>query len=283
MMILEKVQEMKQWAQDHLHQGKTIGLVPTMGYLHEGHLSLIRRAKEENDYVIVSVFVNPTQFGPNEDYDKYPRSLQQDSHLCENMEVDILFYPSVEEMYPTPYYTYVEVEKITNKLCGASRPGHFRGVTTVVNKLFNIVKPNRAYFGQKDAQQIVVIQQMVKDLNMDVEVVSCSIVREADGLALSSRNSYLNEEERKAALILSQCLFQAKERMISGEKSACKIKKIIEQNIQKESLVSIDYVSIVDATSLEDIEKLEKNILIALAVKIGNTRLIDNIQIKNIK
>lgn len=282
-MILEKVQEMKQWAQDHLHQGKTIGLVPTMGYLHEGHLSLIRRAKEENDYVIVSVFVNPTQFGPNEDYDKYPRSLQQDSHLCENMEVDILFYPSVEEMYPTPYYTYVEVEKITNKLCGASRPGHFRGVTTVVNKLFNIVKPNRAYFGQKDAQQIVVIQQMVKDLNMDVEVVSCSIVREADGLALSSRNSYLNEEERKAALILSQCLFQAKERMISGEKSACKIKKIIEQNIQKESLVSIDYVSIVDATSLEDIEKLEKNILIALAVKIGNTRLIDNIQIKNIK
>lgn len=282
-MILEKVQEMKQWAQDHLHQGKTIGLVPTMGYLHEGHLSLIRRAKEENDYVIVSVFVNPTQFGPNEDYDKYPRSLQQDSHLCENMEVDILFYPSVEEMYPTPYYTYVEVEKITNKLCGASRPGHFRGVTTVVNKLFNIVKPNRAYFGQKDAQQIVVIQQMVKDLNMDVEVVSCSIVREADGLALSSRNSYLNEEERKAALILSQCLFHAKERMISGEKSACKIKKIIEQNIQKESLVSIDYVSIVDATSLEDIEKLEKNILIALAVKIGNTRLIDNIQIKNIK
>ncbi|MFZ5968057.1 MAG: pantoate--beta-alanine ligase [Bacillota bacterium] len=277
MIIIDTIEKMKSTVDLMRKEGKTIGFVPTMGYLHEGHMSLMQRAKEENDFVVVSIFVNPTQFGVGEDFETYPRNLERDSQLAASQGVDAIFHPTAKEMYPSGYKTYVEVEGITEKLCGSSRPGHFRGVTTVVNKLFQIVRPHRAYFGQKDAQQVAVIQQMVKDLNIDVEVIPCPIVREADGLAMSSRNTYLSDTERAAALVLSRSLFMAREMIEKGERSAANIKSFIVSNIEKELLAVIDYVEVVHGESLETIDKIEGKVLMALAVKIGKTRLIDNI------
>ncbi len=259
----------------------SIGFVPTMGYLHEGHLSLIERARKENDLVVVSIFVNPTQFAPHEDFDSYPRDVERDYKLATKCGVDMVFVPEVEEIYGEDSATFVNVEgEITKKLCSKSRPAFFKGVATVVAKLFNIIKPTNAYFGQKDAQQVAVIKKMVKELHFDINIVACPLVREEDGLALSSRNVYLKEEERKQALILSKSLFTAKEMFLNGEKNVQNLKEFIIENIKTQELAEIDYVEIVDARTLEDIEKIEKPALVALAVKIGKTRLIDNIHLE---
>lgn len=261
--------------------GKSIGFVPTMGYLHEGHASLIHAARQENDVVVVSVFVNPTQFGPNEDLDAYPRDTEKDLSLLQAEQVDLAFFPPVEDIYPSGFTTYVEVQgPITQALCGGSRPGHFRGVTTVVSKLFNIVAPHRAYFGQKDAQQVAVIEQMVKDLDFDLQIVACPTVREADGLAMSSRNAYLSASERQQALTISKALFEAQDMIRQGEHNA----RILQDHIQKQlhtiDDAAVDYVSIINARNLVDLEILNGEVLIAVAVKVGRTRLIDNIRIR---
>ena len=259
-------------------EGKSVGYVPTMGYLHKGHISLMEKAREENDIVVVSIFVNPTQFGEGEDLDSYPRDIERDAALCKGAGADMIFAPQPKDMYPNGYSTYVNVEGgITGVLCGASRPGHFRGVATVLTKLFNIVQPQRAYFGQKDAQQVAVIRRMAADLNMDVDIVSCPIVREHDGLAMSSRNTYLSKGEREDALVLSKSLFEAREIIESGERDAAKIKEHIESRIERVVSTDIDYVEIVNADSMEDLKYISGRVLLALAVKVGNTRLIDNI------
>lgn len=276
-MIIETVKELREYLAGQRAAGKTVGFVPTMGFLHEGHLSLIREAKAENDVVVVSDFVNPTQFGPNEDFESYPRNIERDTELALSAGADVIFYPSVSEMYPPGSSTYVEVEgNITRVLCGASRPTHFRGVTTVVNKLFNIVEPDKAYFGQKDAQQVAVLTKMVKDLHMDIELIICPIVREPDGLAMSSRNTYLSAEERKQAVILNQALKKAKNAFANGEKDVVKLTGIITDKINEMPLAVIDYVSILDFPSLKPIITIEKDALAAVAVKFGKTRLIDN-------
>lgn len=275
--VITTIEEMKKIIKDEKSQGKSIGFVPTMGYLHDGHISLVKRAKVENDVVVVSIFVNPTQFGVNEDYDVYPRDLEGDKARSEEGGAQYIFHPTVEEMYPYGYQTFVEVFGITDKLCGASRPGHFRGVTTVVNKLFQIVSPHKAYFGLKDAQQVAVIEKMVKDLNMDVTVIPCPIVREADGLAMSSRNVNLSKTDRQSALVLSKSLFKAKEAIEAGIKDAKAIYLILESNISEEVSVHIDYIKIVDFDTLEDVTVIEGRVLIALAAKVGKVRLIDNI------
>ena len=276
-MIIETVKELREYLAGQRAAGKTVGLVSTMGFLHEGHLSLIREAKAENDVVVVSDFVNPTQFGPNEDFESYPRNIERDTELALSAGADVIFYPSVSEMYPPESSTYVEVEgNITRVLCGASRPTHFRGVTTVVNKLFNIVEPDKAYFGQKDAQQVAVLTKMVKDLHMDIELIICPIVREPDGLAMSSRNTYLSAEERKQAVILNQALKKAKNAFANGEKDVVKLTEIITDKINEMPLAVIDYVSILDFPSLKPIITIEKDALGAVAVKFGKTRLIDN-------
>lgn len=281
MRTINKIGDIRKEINNIIKAGKTIGFVPTMGYLHEGHLSLMRRAKSENDVVIISIFVNPTQFGPGEDLESYPRDLNRDKELAQSAGVDILFNPVAKEMYPDGYNSYITPdEKLTNKLCGESRPGHFKGVTTIVGKLFNIITPNRAYFGQKDAQQVAVIKKMVNDLNFDTEIVPCSIVREEDGLALSSRNTYLNEIERNDATNISKSLFMAVDMINNGKKEVKIIKQAIidKLNIIKNSV--IDYVEIVDANTLGNISKIEGEVLIALAVKVGKTRLIDNIRLE---
>jgi pantothenate synthetase (EC 6.3.2.1) len=257
----------------------TWGFVPTMGYLHEGHLSLVRRARAENDRVAVSIFVNPTQFGPHEDYARYPRDLERDLRLLEPLGVDLVFVPSVEEMYPPGFQTWVIVEEVSRPLEGASRPGHFRGVTTVVAKLFNILQPDRAYFGQKDAQQTVVIRRMVQDLNIPVEIVICPTVREPDGLAMSSRNTYLNPEERRAATVLFRALQAAKARYEAGERDAEGLREAMREVIRAEPLARIDYVSVADPETLQELERVEGPALLSLAVYIGTTRLIDNIML----
>ena len=257
-------------------QGKTIGFVPTMGFLHEGHLFLIRKARKENDIVVLSIFLNPTQFAPNEDLDKYPKDLKRDFILAKDVGTDVVFIPTVDEMYSKLSKTKVEVSDITGKLCGASRPTHFVGVTTVVTKLFNIVHPHKAYFGQKDAQQSIVIKRMVKDLNMDVEIVVCPIVREQDGLAMSSRNVYLSEEERQQALVLNKSLKMAEKMIQEGEVRAEVIRREICTMIENKSLAKVDYIEIVDGDTLEDVKTIEGKVLIALAVRFGETRLIDN-------
>lgn len=254
----------------------TIGLVPTMGYLHEGHMSLVKKAKETVDFVVMSIFVNPTQFGPGEDFEKYPRDLARDEKLAREGGVDLLFTPIVEEMYPKPGRTTVHVSGITEQLCGASRPGHFDGVSLVVSKLFNLVQPDYAFFGLKDAQQVAVIEQMVQDLNFPVKIVPCEIVREADGLALSSRNVYLSPEERKEALILSQSLKHVKERFQNGERNAEVLRQEAIALIQESPLANIDYVSVLSYPELETVNYIESTAIIALAVRFGNTRLIDN-------
>ncbi|WP_010243199.1 pantoate--beta-alanine ligase [Acetivibrio cellulolyticus] len=277
MRVIETINDLKAVNRSNKSLGKTVGFVPTMGYLHEGHLSLVRRSVHDNDFTVMSIFVNPTQFGPNEDFEKYPRDMERDLRLAESAGVDVVFAPSVEEMYPAKYKTYVDVEDITNVLCGLSRPGHFKGVTTVVSKLFNIVEPNKAYFGQKDAQQVIVIKKMVRDLNMNLEIIACPIVRESDGLAMSSRNVYLSNEERAAALILSKSLSETEVLIKQGEKNREKIVEYIKDRIKSEKLADIDYIEVVSTDGLGQVEKLEGTILIALAVRFGKTRLIDNI------
>ncbi|HDI45964.1 MAG TPA: pantoate--beta-alanine ligase [Candidatus Omnitrophica bacterium] len=261
-------------------EGKRIGFVPTMGYLHEGHLSLARYARGENDIVVISIFVNPTQFGPREDYRRYPRDLKRDLRLAREEGVDIVFYPSVEEMYPTKYRTYVEVEELSRVLCGKSRPGHFRGVTTVCAKLFNIVMPDVAYFGQKDAQQAIIIKRMVRDLNFPLKIKVLPIVREKDGLALSSRNVYLSSEERKEATVLYRSLKIAEQMVKEGVKDSWKIKRRVRNMISRKKTAKIDYVEIVSLEDLEPVTVIDKPALLALAVWFGKARLIDNTILK---
>ena len=275
MQIIKNISELRAIIKGWRKDGLSVGLVPTMGYLHEGHKSLIDRAVKENDRVVVSDFVNPTQFGPNEDFESYPRDINADAALCEGAGADVIFNPEADEMYDNALTT-VNMTDITEVLCGKTRPTHFSGVCTVVSKLFNIVTPDRAYFGQKDAQQLCVIRKMVKDLNFDIEIIGCPIVREEDGLAKSSRNTYLNPEERKAALCLSRALQLGKSRILDGEESADRIVKTISEEIQKEPLARIDYVEAVDYNNLKPLNKIEKPLLCAVAVYIGKTRLIDN-------
>lgn len=275
-MLVKEIKELRTMTKLWRREGLSVGFVPTMGALHEGHESLIKRAVAENDRVVVSVFVNPTQFGPNEDYDAYPRNIDEDLKLCMNAGATVVFNPEPKEMYFKDKSTSVSVSGLTDVLCGAKRPGHFDGVCLVVSKFLNIVTPDRAYFGQKDAQQVAVIKRMVRDLNIDVEIIPCPIVREEDGLAKSSRNTYLSAEERKAALVLSRSLQAAKKALDNGERDAYKLKEVIKAEINKEPLAKIDYVEIVDSDSLNDVEVIERNILVPIAVYIGKTRLIDN-------
>ena len=265
-------EEVKKWRQ----QGLTVGLVPTMGYLHEGHKSLIDKAVAQNDKVVVSVFVNPIQFGPTEDLATYPRDLERDAALCEDAGAALIFHPEKEDMYFDDFCTYIDMDGLTKGLCGKTRPIHFRGVCTVVGKLFNIVHPDRAYFGQKDAQQLAVVRRMVRDLNFDLEIVGCPIIREEDGLAKSSRNTYLSEEERKAAVILHKGLVKGEEMVSAGEKDVKKVLDVITEIIESEPLARIDYVEAVDFDNIETIDTIEGSVLVAVAVYIGKTRLIDN-------
>jgi len=274
MKVIEKIDEMKRLRQQ---LAEPVGFVPTMGYFHDGHLALVKRARAENRWVIVSIFVNPTQFGPQEDFNKYPRDPQHDLAMLEKEKTDIVFMPSVAEMYPAGSNSWVEVEKVTERLEGASRPGFFRGVATVVAKLFNIIQPTRAYFGQKDAQQAIVIRKMVADLNMNLEIVTVPTVREPDGLAMSSRNAYLNPQQRQAATVLYQALSLAQKLWSQGEKDAQRLRQEMIALIQKQPLATIDYVSIADAETLDELDTVRPPALVSLAVRIGSTRLIDNI------
>jgi len=280
MKIIWMIRQMQQAADRLRKEGRVIGLVPTMGALHEGHLSLIQAARKKADRVVVSIFVNPTQFGPAEDFHQYPRDPKGDQEKCKKAGVDILFMPSVSEMYPKDHATFVVTERLTDVLCGPFRPRHFRGVTTVVTQLFNIVKPHLAFFGQKDYQQAVVIQQMVKDLHLDVEIVTAPTVRERDGVAMSSRNAYLSTEERQAARGLYRSLLLGQELIKKGEKNPLKIKARMEALIQKEPLARIEYISLCHPKTLQEIERVKGQTLMALAVWIGQTRLIDNILVK---
>ena len=276
MKIVETIKEVREQVKEWKKQGLSVGLVPTMGYIHEGHKSLIDRAVAENDKVVVSVFVNPMQFGPTEDLESYPRDMERDVALCENAGAALVFHPEPSEMYEDDFSSFVDMNTLTGGLCGKTRPIHFRGVCTVVAKLFNIVTPDRAYFGQKDAQQLAVIRHMVSDLSFGIEIVGCPIIREKDGLAKSSRNTYLSAEERNAALILSQSLKEGKALVEAGEKDAAKIKKVIIDKINTEPLAKIDYVEVVDWKTLEPVSTIDAPILTAIAVYIGKTRLIDN-------
>lgn len=276
MNIVHTVEEVRGQVKEWRAAGLSVGLVPTMGYLHEGHKSLIDRAVKDNDRVVVSVFVNPMQFGPTEDLASYPRDLNRDAALCEVAGADLIFNPEPENMYSNDFSSFIDMSTLTKGLCGKSRPIHFRGVCTVVGKLFNIVQPDKAYFGQKDAQQLAVIRHMVNDLNFNLEIVGCPIIREADGLAKSSRNTYLSPEERQAALILSKSLERGRELIEAGERDAETIKQAVTELIQTEPLARIDYVELVDWNTLEPVERIEGPVLNAIAVYIGKTRLIDN-------
>lgn len=276
MKIAYTVEDVKSQVRQWKKEGLTVGLVPTMGYLHEGHESLVKRAVAENDRVVVSVFLNPTQFAPNEDLASYPRDFEADTKLCEGAGAALVFHPEPSEMYAEDACTFVDMTAVTKELCGKSRPIHFRGVCTVVNKLMNISMADRAYFGQKDAQQLAVIRRMVRDLNMNVEVVGCPIIREPDGLAKSSRNTYLSEEERKAGLVLSQAVKLGQKLVAEGEKSAAAVTGAMSELISAEPLAKIDYVSMVSWDSIEPVETIEGPVLVAMAVYIGKTRLIDN-------
>ncbi|MCR5586238.1 MAG: pantoate--beta-alanine ligase [Lachnospiraceae bacterium] len=276
MEIIEKIDELREIVKKWRLEGKTVGLVPTMGYLHEGHKSLIVRAVAENDKVVVSDFVNPMQFGPTEDLATYPRDLDHDAKLVEDAGADLIFHPEPSEMYLDDFSSYVDMNTLTKGLCGKTRPIHFRGVCTVLAKLFNIVTPDKAYFGQKDAQQLAVVKHMVSDLNFGLEIVGCPIIREEDGLAKSSRNTYLSPEERKAGLVLSRSLKHGKEAIEAGEKDATKVIGLITDEINKEPLAKIDYVEIVTWPDLKEVSTIEGSVLCAMAVYIGKTRLIDN-------
>ena len=277
MYVVKTIAEVRAHVAAWRKQGKTVGLVTTMGYLHEGHQSLIKKSVEENNRTVVTIFVNPMQFGPTEDLESYPRDLEKDLKLCEETGARLVFAPDPEEMYEEGFVSYVDMNGLTNHLCGLSRPVQFRGVCTVVNKFFNIVQPDRAYFGQKDAQQLAVIKRMVKDLNMNVEVIGCPIVREEDGLAMSSRNTYMDEKEHKAALILSRSLLLGKKIINDGEKDPKKVTEKMIELINSEPMAEIDYVEIVNNETMEAVDKIQGEILCAIAVKINNkVRLIDN-------
>lgn len=276
MNTIKNIEDARHQVKAWKKEGYTVALVPTMGFLHEGHTSLIKRAAKENQKVVVSIFVNPIQFGPNEDLDSYPRDLSRDAILCENAGANLIFAPEASEMYYKEAFSTVSVQELAAGLCGAKRPGHFDGVCTVVSKLFNIVPADKAYFGEKDAQQLAIIKRMVRDLNYDIEIVGCPIVREEDGLAKSSRNAYLSSKERQAALILNKSLTKCKEILSVGEKSTKRLKEVIKNELSSEVLAKIDYIEIVDAVTLNAIELVNKPVLIAIAVFIGKTRLIDN-------
>lgn len=289
MKIINAIPDAKAEIKKHREQGRAIGFVPTMGALHKGHLSLVEACQKENDITIVSIFVNPAQFGPSEDFEKYPRDFQKDEGMLKELGVDIIFYPPKDEIYPPGFSTYVEVEKLGNVLCGKSRPTHFRGVATVVLKLFNIIKPDRAYFGRKDAQQAALLKRMVSDLNLDVILKALPIVRDTDGLALSSRNVYLSTEERTAALSLPRALLQAEKQIRDGMLNAAEIKANIETELRKNPLINIDYIEVVTLDRLGPFPESPrgqlidiKNTLVAAAVKVGKTRLIDNIMLGEI-
>ena len=280
MRIIELPRDMQRISENLRRDGETIGFVPTMGAFHDGHLSLMRAARQSCSRVVVSLFVNPTQFGVGEDLAKYPRTFEKDAALAEQVGVDYLFAPTERAMYPEGYATYVQVERLTEVLCGAARPTHFRGVTTIVTKLFNIVRPHRAFFGQKDAQQTLVIRKMVEDLNMDIEIVELPIVREPDGLAMSSRNQYLSPDERKEAVVLYKSLQEARRLIENGERNAERIVTAMEDVIGTAPHAQIDYVKVVDSKRLESLDELEGEALIALAIRVGSTRLIDNMKVK---
>jgi pantoate--beta-alanine ligase len=281
MEIIRVPRIMQDTARGHILRGKTVGFVPTMGALHEGHLSLVRRAKSENDITAVSIFINPVQFGPGEDFEKYPRDIEGDTGKLLKEEVDVLFMPDRSVMYSKGFLTHVEVEEISGRLCGKLRPGHFRGVATVVAKLLHIVKPSKAYFGQKDFQQTVIISRMVKDLDMDVDIIVCPTIREKDGLAMSSRNAYLDQGQREASGVIYGSLREASELIISGIINVGEIEKILKDKILQEQAVSgIDYAGIFDPDTLEEVSEIRGDVLLAAAVKIGDTRLIDNILVK---
>jgi pantoate--beta-alanine ligase len=280
MQVIENIREMQEWSEAERGAGKRIVLVPTMGALHEGHLSLVREGKKNGARLVVSLFVNPAQFGPKEDLAAYPRDFERDRELLEKENVDVLFHPAAEEIYPDGYQTYVDVENLGPLLCGEFRPGHFRGVATVVAKLFNIVRPHAAIFGEKDYQQLQVIRRMVQDLNFDVDVVGHSTVREKDGLAMSSRNVYLNRDERAAALSLSRSLQRAESLVRQGEKESGRIVAAVRAEIEKEPLARIEYARICDTESLDEITRIEKSAVLALAVRVGKARLIDNTTLK---
>ena len=280
MKLIDSISRMTTLVKILKKEGKSIGFVPTMGYLHEGHMSMVKAAKKHTDVVVLSIFVNPLQFGPKEDFKKYPRDIKHDETLAGDAGVDIIFCPSTDEMYPEGYATYVNVENFTDKLCGVSRPGHFKGVATVVAKLLNIVKPDVAYFGQKDAQQMIVIRKMVKDLNMDIEIKAMPIIRETDGLAMSSRNIYLSEDERREALVLNRSLDKAQALIAAGEKDSARIVKAMKELISRNPLVKIDYVSIVDTKDLIELSDISGEALVAVAAFVGKTRLIDNIIVR---
>jgi pantoate--beta-alanine ligase len=276
METLRTIKETRALLRSWTGGGQSIGLVPTMGFLHEGHLSLMRKARQENDRLVTSIFVNPMQFGPKEDFESYPRNFEADLAVCADVPVDLVFAPTATEMYPEGFCSHIDVDTLTAELCGKSRPGHFRGVCTVVGKLFNIVKPDRAYFGQKDAQQVAVIARMARDLNLDLEIIPCPTIREDDGLAKSSRNANLNAEERRAALVLSRAVFEGERLAREGEKDAGALLAALTGIIRAEPLARIDYIEAVDALSMQKVTRLEGPVLVALAVFIGKTRLIDN-------
>lgn len=276
MNIVRTIREVRACVKAWRTEGLTVGFVPTMGFLHEGHQSLIERAARENDRVVVSIFINPLQFGKNEDLERYPTDPERDYAVCAKAGADLIFQPEVTEMYDEGFCTYVDMSGLTDTLCGKSRPGHFRGVCTVVMKLFNIVKPDKAYFGQKDAQQLAVLRRMVRDLNMDLEIVPCETVREEDGLARSSRNVYLNREERAAALVLPEALRFAEEMIRAGVRTSSEIEKTIKDGIASEPLARLEYAEVVDLETLRPVDKIEAPVLVAAAVCIGKTRLIDN-------
>ena len=274
MKVIKKIDEMKRLRQQ---LAEPIGFVPTMGYFHEGHLSLVRQARAENPSVVVSIFVNPTQFGPQEDFTSYPRDLQRDLARLDKERADIVFMPSVAEMYPPQFNSWVEIGEVSERLEGTSRPGHFRGVTTICAKLFNIIQPTKAYFGQKDAQQAIVIRKMVAELNMNLEIITLPTVREPDGLAMSSRNAYLNGEQRQAAAVLYQALCLAQKLYASGERNAERIRQEMTALIKKQPLANIDYVSVADAKTLDELDMVNSPALVSMAVRIGKVRLIDNV------
>lgn len=274
--IIESVKEMQSYSENLRLAGKKISFVPTMGYFHEGHLSLMKEARKTADCVVASIYVNPTQFGPKEDFSKYPRDFERDVQMAQSVGVDVIYFPSNQEMYPDGYQTYVDVEKVTQNLCGMSRPGHFRGVTTVCCKLFNIIKPHSAIFGKKDFQQLAAINRMVADLNMDLEIIGLQTFREPDGLAMSSRNVYLNQEERSSALTLIGALRLAQKLYAEGERNAAVLIKEAETLIKSAQFTDIDYIKICDAFTLEDVNEINGEAVMALAVKVGKTRLIDN-------
>ena len=276
MQVVKTVKEVRNIVAAWRKEGLSVGLVPTMGYLHEGHQSLIRKSAEQNDRTVVSVFVNPIQFAPTEDLDAYPRDLERDKKAVEEAGGNLIFHPEPSEMYPEHFTSFIDTTETTELLCGAVRPIHFRGVCTVVGKLFNIVTPDRAYFGQKDAQQLATIRRFVRDLNFGIEIVACPIVREEDGLAKSSRNTYLNAEERQAALVLSQSLKKGKELIENGERDAKVVIETIKANLEKETLARVDYVEVVDFENIQRVETISGETLVAIAVYIGKTRLIDN-------